>query len=223
MLNYTLQRKKRKTISIKIDDFCNITVSAPHKLSQSKIDEFLMQKSQWISRKLNEIMQRNEKFAEIFRGNVILFHGNLHKIVWSPKKLQIIGETMQYEYKIAKYDENFNKKNFLVRILRKSSKDYLIRRTKTICKILEITDITPKICAFRSKWGCCTHNGEIKLNWRLILLPHTLSDYVIVHELCHTKQFNHSKDFWNEVATVIPNYLELKSKLHEFSFLNEIY
>jgi len=223
MLNYTLQRKKRKTISIKIDDFCNITVSAPLKLSQSKIDEFLTQKSQWISRKLNDITQRNEKFAEIFGGNVVLLHGNPHQIVWDDKKLKIIGETMQYEYKIAKFNENFDKKAFLLKILRKNSKEYLVNRTKIICKILEIADITPKICAFRSKWGCCTQRGEIKLNWRLILLPHTLSDYVIVHELCHTKQFNHSKDFWNEVAAVIPNYLELKSKLHEFSFFNAIY
>lgn len=223
MINYTLQRKKRKTISIKIDVFGKITVSAPLRLAQSKIDEFLQEKSRWISKKLDEIALQNQKFEEIYGGQVVLLHGNTYHVVWCDKLLKIIGETEEFEYQIKNYSKKFDKKAFLIRKLKEISKKYLQNRTKTICRILETTVITPKICAFRSKWGCCTQGNEIKLNWRLIMLPHAISDYVIVHELCHTKQFNHSKDFWNEVANVIPNYKMIKSQLREFSFLNAIY
>lgn len=70
----------------------------------------------------------------------------------------------------------------------------------------------------RSRWGSCSKRGNLNFNYRLALIPDVLVDYVIVHELCHLVEFNHSKDFWNLVAQTIPNYAQLRKQLHKIKF-----
>ncbi len=64
----------------------------------------------------------------------------------------------------------------------------------------------------RSRWGSCSKKGNLNFNYKIALLPKEVADYVIVHELCHLKELNHSKKFWNLVSLAIPNYKELKNK-----------
>jgi len=65
----------------------------------------------------------------------------------------------------------------------------------------------------RSRWGSCSSKGNLNFNYRLCLLPPDLADYIIVHELCHLGQMNHSKQFWQLVAKTIPDYKVRKQKL----------
>ena len=67
----------------------------------------------------------------------------------------------------------------------------------------------------KSRWGSCSSRGTLSFNYRLIFAPPKVLDYVVVHELCHLTHMNHSKDFWNMVASVMPDYKESKSWLKE--------
>ncbi len=64
-----------------------------------------------------------------------------------------------------------------------------------------------------TRWGSCSSQGNLNFSYRIIFLAEKLSDYVIVHELCHLKEFNHSTQFWNLVAKTIPDYREIKKKI----------
>lgn len=64
-----------------------------------------------------------------------------------------------------------------------------------------------------SRWGSCSALGNLNFNYKLALLPPQLADYVVVHELCHLKYFNHSPDFWAEVARMMPHYRALRAEL----------
>ncbi len=65
----------------------------------------------------------------------------------------------------------------------------------------------------KTRWGSCSLKGNLNFNYKIALLPESVSDYIIVHELCHLGEFNHSRKFWNLVAIAIPNYLEIRNFL----------
>lgn len=76
---------------------------------------------------------------------------------------------------------------------------------------VEYTRVT--IRAQRSRWGSCSSSGGISLNWRLILMPARLCDYVLAHELCHLREMNHSPAFWRQVEQLVPDYRERRAAL----------
>lgn len=106
-----------------------------------------------------------------------------------------------------------------------SSAEYLNLKNKTIQLI------TPKLTHYRNllqvnyksvtvrnqktRWGSCSRQGRLNFNCRLCLLPDELIDYVVVHELCHLKELNHSKRFWAHVASILPNHKLLRSQIHK--------
>ena len=67
----------------------------------------------------------------------------------------------------------------------------------------------------KTRWGSCSSKGNLNFNWKLILAPPEVLDYVVVHELCHLKEMNHSKAFWDEVGKVMPEYETYKLWLKE--------
>ncbi len=66
-----------------------------------------------------------------------------------------------------------------------------------------------------TRWGSCSKRGNLNFNYRIAALPQDLADYVIVHELCHLGEFNHSARFWALVAKVVPNHTELRKQLRK--------
>lgn len=65
----------------------------------------------------------------------------------------------------------------------------------------------------KTRWGSCSRKRNLNFNYKILSLPKYISDYVIVHELCHLKEFNHSRNFWNLVAKAIPDYLDIRKEL----------
>ena len=65
----------------------------------------------------------------------------------------------------------------------------------------------------KSRWGSCSKKGNLNFNYKIFFLPAEIRDYIIVHELCHLQEFNHSKNFWNLVEKTIPNYRQIRKSL----------
>lgn len=70
----------------------------------------------------------------------------------------------------------------------------------------------------KTRWGSCSKKGNLNFNYKIVLLPPQIADYIIVHELCHLKEFNHSKKFWNLVAKAMPDYLAIRKKLKKSGY-----
>lgn len=69
----------------------------------------------------------------------------------------------------------------------------------------------------KTRWGSCSSKGNLNFNYRLYYMPAELMDYVIIHELCHRKYMNHSKEFWDEVSRYCPDYAAKRQKLKDYS------
>jgi len=68
----------------------------------------------------------------------------------------------------------------------------------------------------KTRWGSCSKKGNLNFNYKILFLPDTVRDYVIVHEMCHLKEFNHSRKFWNLVGRAVPNFEEIRKNIREW-------
>jgi len=119
--------------------------------------------------------------------------------------------------RINSAQNNVNPLNLLTR------RDYLNNRAQARTLIQERLEYFNKIYKYKygrinirnqkTRWGSCSLRGDLNFNFRLLYLPEKVRDYVIVHELCHLKEFNHSSRFWRLVAETMPEFRDLRKKL----------
>lgn len=128
----------------------------------------------------------------------------IEKIVM--QKQEWINNTLQKMYKQEKRKELYTDDEF-VKIVNKNAQE-LIHLTGLIPKLIRIRDI-------KYAWGTCSKNKNITINKQLVKYDEQAIRYVILHELCHLKYMNHSKDFWNLVSTYMPNYKEIRKTFKE--------
>ena len=99
--------------------------------------------------------------------------------------------------------------------LRERAKSVLAQRTAYFARQVGATYGRITVRDQKTRWGSCSQTGNLNFNFRLILAPLEVLDYVVVHELCHRRQMNHSTQFWQEVAQVLPDYRKRKAWLTE--------
>ena len=99
--------------------------------------------------------------------------------------------------------------------LRERAKSVLAQRTAYFARQIGVTYGRITVRDQKTRWGSCSQTGNLNFNFRLILAPLEVLDYVVVHELCHRRQMNHSAQFWQEVAQVLPDYRTRKAWLTE--------
>ena len=203
-----------------------IKVESSFNLNQNEIDTFILKKEKWIKNKI--LLQKNIKQLpkkKFINGEVFKFLGKdlIFKINISDAKktyiknnyicLYLKNNTKNNKEKIKKELELFYR-SFSEKILKEKT---LIEAKKMNLKVEKI-----KVRSYKNRWGSCSSNGDISYNWKLIMAPEKVINYVIIHELCHLIHFNHSRDYWEEVSKKLPNYREskewLKSNQHLFEW-----
>lgn len=98
---------------------------------------------------------------------------------------------------------------------RQAAREYVPARVAYYQEIIGVTCGNITIRDQKTRWGSCSARGNLNFNWRLMLAPPRVLDYVVVHELCHRKEMNHSPAFWNLVEAVLPDYAQLRKWLKD--------
>lgn len=116
---------------------------------------------------------------------------------------------------VVKQDLSPSQRQALEKRYRQAAKEYFPARAAYYAELLGVTYATITIRDQKTRWGSCSAKGNLNFNWRLMLAPPRVLDYVVVHELCHRIEMNHSKAFWNTVEMILPDYKEQKKWLRD--------
>ena len=136
--------------------------------------------------------------------------------IWDKVALQK-QRKQQRELQKAETEEKYTRqqRQGLERRYRQAAKEYIPRRVDYYAQHLGVTYERIRIAEQKTRWGSCSSKGTLSFNWKLMLAPPKVLDYVVVHELCHLKEMNHSSRFWKLVEEIIPDYKEYRKWLKD--------
>ena len=212
-----IERSKRKTLSLTVLKNGVVLVKAPISLPDETINHFIEEKQNWIREKLIAIKETNNKFEDVISLKHCLIYGKKYNIIRADVKSIRTNTNFELVVPNKLEGEKFNKS--LALWIKKLAKKVLDERLKFIESRTGLKSTSLKIGNSRGRWGSCNSYGNIILNFRVIMLPPEIIDYVIVHELCHLLEMNHSKSFWENVARLLPNYELHRKNIKEYGFL----
>jgi len=213
MVEYILTRTNRKTTAIYIREGF-VEVRAPYKEPVSNIDRFVASKEKWIASKLAERNQRiasRESFTLAY-GDMLLYHGKQYPIRGKPGDMagfDVLSFYMPTDLSPAEIIF------YCKRTYRLLAERDLTERAYDLIKEMRVYPTSVRVNNAKRIWGSCSSNKSINFSWRLVMADDDVIDYVIVHELAHIKEPNHSKQFWAIVEYYIPDYKERRARLKE--------
>jgi predicted metal-dependent hydrolase len=219
MDNIQIKRSfKRKTIAIQINPDTSITVSIPYFFPASKITQFLKEKEEWIMQKKQLIKTRQ---AESLPGKEkgVLYLGKKYPIVVRKTQKSIVE--LSDKFYIATYNPQ-NITLYLTSWYKQQARKIIQERVKIYAQKAHLTYKSIQIASAQTRWGSCTSERDLRFNWKLIMAPLPVIDYVIAHELAHLTEMNHSKAFWETVRKLFPIYRQYNTWLKRFGHTLEI-
>ncbi|WP_432408437.1 M48 family metallopeptidase [Wukongibacter sp. M2B1] len=226
-IEFDVDYRKRKTMSIKINKEGMVLAIVPKGLSQEIIKEVVKSKSNWIRRKLDELEEigyrpESRSFVD---GEDFMYLGEKY-----PLKVELQDHIKKPDIRIFQGEICIRASNNDRELLKKVMEKWY--REKCLEKIIERVDYYKKFIGRepnkirvkeqKKRWGSCTSRGDILFNWRCIMAPLDTLDYIVVHEMCHLIHMNHSKEYWKTVESIIPNYKERREWLKKYGVFLEI-
>ena len=212
-MNYSLIRSKRKTIALYVRNG-GLEVRAPLNMPKRDIDRFIASKEKWVKDKLaesGERMARRDSFALAY-GDSVAYRGKQYPI--AAKNGDRVGfDDEQFYMPPGLGPEQI--KNACAQIYRMLAKRDLTNKTIDFAKLMSARPAAVKINSAKTRWGSCSSKKNLNFSWRLIMADDDLVDYVVVHELAHLAEMNHSPRFWAIVEGVLPDFRERKARLRD--------
>ena len=230
---YRIVKSARRTMAVSVTREGEIVVRIPDRLSWKAGHEFAQRNQEWIfahASRIREELEKREQFHWT-EGALLLFHG-------SPRKLHFERAYETERFRVCDTGDKFLVsgpftgqegdeplvKAAMENWYRKQARRFLEERTAWWADRMGVSYLRIAIRDQATRWGSCSACGNINYNWKLVLLPVELADYVVVHELAHRTEMNHSKDFWKVVERELPDYRQRRRRLKGYeSEINQKY
>ena len=209
-MKYEIKRSKRKTIAIEVTEDNQVIVRAPVGISTEYINNLVQKKSDWINAKL-KVRENREQPKE----DVVYYLGqayHIKEVVGKEEGIQLIDQEIVVTKSIT---NTTSTKELILNWLLLEAKREIFRSVEQYSKILNVTYNRITIKDQKTRWGSCSSKGNLNFNFRLIMCPKKVLDYVVVHELAHRIEMNHSSSFWSIVSEVMPDYKLQKEWLRQ--------
>ena len=215
----TIIRSDRKTLSVCIDSLGRVTVRAPKRCSEERIFAFLRDKEAWILKHKSKTAGACMRLpGENLDGFTFSLLGK-DCLVSLAERRNIAFDAESYTL----YLPQNNARERLVRWLKDNAKRILSTVTEQKAKEMGVSYASVRITSAKTRWGSCSANNAIRYTFRLLYAPKEVIEYVVVHELSHTVQKDHSKAFWAVVERFVPDWKARRKWLKDNAVLMEIF
>lgn len=216
-ITYTLKRCQRKSIGLQIDHH-GLRISAPLQTALPHIDTVLREKAGWIMKKLDQWQAKKSLALTWAHDTAYPLLGEPWRIALKPSgeiemARQFTCEATQQP--LAQLSPR-QIERFVMAWYGQQAVTCFKERIAIYAPALHVPPPPFRLSRAKTRWGSCNSRGLVTLNWRLIQLPLHLIDYVIVHELAHLIEMNHSKAFWGLVRAIYPDYQAARNMLKNY-------
>lgn len=213
-------RSNRKTVSFEMNRDWELFLRIPKGLQDAEIIRFMRDREpallRCIERAVEKFPQPGNRWKDVYKDGAELPFGD-EKII-----LHLL-ETQKMRASVWMRAEPGGGKHLYVKScdlssdevrrlvtdwMRRCAKEALIQKTEIFSERMGVTWERIAIKEQKSRWGSCSSKGNLNFNWKLILMPERIQDYIVVHELAHRREMNHSPQFWSQVEKVLPDYRE---------------
>lgn len=212
-LRYTVQRSsRRQSVSIAVNAQ-GVTVRAPETLSAERLAGIVQERGAWVvSRQLrfttlHEVAPRARNLRD---GSALLYLGRQCRL-WRLDDLEGTRRRGR-RIEVPRLSEEALHAE-LQHWYREQAAHVIRQRVQRYARRLGVTPAAVLIRDQRTRWGSCNTRGELRFNWRIVMAPMALIDYVVVHELCHLEHLHHGPQFWERLREVLPDYEHRRERL----------
>lgn len=216
LIRFAIERTaRRKTVSIAVG-YDGVRVLAPYDMDDAHVADIVRKKGPWVLRK--QAAYRELGGAPIERefvsGETIYYLGRAYRLRVVPDAsavtTRIVARGSAFIAPVPPEASPLIRRAAVRSALRHwyggRAKTHFSGRARALADMLGIAQPSVQVVDQSKRWGSCDMRGRIRLNWRLIMAPMPLVDYVIAHEICHVLEHNHSRRFWRSLETIMPDY-----------------
>ena len=218
-LTYTLKRtRRRRSIGLRIDDN-GLTVNVPMGVSEKWLHSVLQDKALWVVKKLQHWQASKPLPVHWHDGQKISFVGTTLTLRVAASLFASVPQ-LGGRHLIVHVTDSANDEGLEQAVTQWYQREAELLFKQRVAHYVPLMKVIPrcvKLSSARTQWGSCTADGSVRLNWQLIKMPLSLVDYVVVHELAHLVEMNHSAAFWGVVEKVCPEYPKWRRELQKWS------
>lgn len=220
-IEFWVEYKNRKSMEIAVEPPNVVTVIAPIGTSEEKIVEKVKSKASWIIQKIYSYkhMHYEPINREFVNGESFMYLGRNYSLQIELDLNIKKSEVKLYRGKFIGIAPNKNEediRNAMELWYRNRAMAVIADRIKYYQKFFNIVPTDVKVKEQKKRWGSCTSKNELLFNWRCIMAKSNSLDYIVVHEMCHMYHKDHSKEFWELIASVLPDYEVRKEWLKNY-------
>jgi len=211
-------RTKRKTIALHMTDDATLIVKAPFNANDETIMGVVLKHKKWIEQKKREIETRDPKFSpkEFVNGEGFLYLGRYYRLkIVDDQEVPLKFENEFYLSRNALPQA----KEVFIGWYKKTAYEKISERVKWYAQKRGFKYNMVNITNAQKRWGSSSSNKNLNFPWRLIMAPLLVIDYVVIHELVHLEEKNHTRAFWNKVKMLMPGYKKYKDWLKKNGYL----
>ena len=213
-MEFDVIRSRRKTIAVEITREGGILVRAPLKLARREVLAFVHKNRAWIDRRLVQARVRQEERTprRFLEGENFPFLGEQHRLRYVAGGEYLRQQNGEF---LLGADLSPRAGDLFRTWYRARAREILEDRVEHFALRMGLTCRSVRITDAKERWGSCNAAGSLNFAWRLVMAPPPVIDYVIVHELAHLVEMNHSRRFWERLGRVLPDYAKRRKWLRE--------